>query len=1177
MINAGNIDNTLIINQGFDTTTSNTVTQPDGKIIIVGAFQFYRTLSYNRIVRINTDGTIDTTFVVGTGFNSEAIKILLQPDGKIIVAGGFTTYQGVSANRIIRLNSDGSRDTSFDIGIGFSSFILSIALQSDGKILVGGFFTEFQGVSANRIIRLNSDGSRDTTFDIGVGFNSTVRVINILPNGVIIIGGQFSEYKGLNYNRLIFLNPDGSIVTAFQIGTGFNSSVRTIKVLANGRIIIGGDFTSYQGITVNRIVQIFTQGTRDTSLIVGTGFNDSVFSIDVDDNNRVICVGNFTTYKGVTANRIIRLLSNGSIDTSFEGSFDNRAHDVIIQPNNKLLVCGGLFTEYNSDTANGLVRISSGELTYTVTPNPMDFGLVIHNSNQNKSIVLSNTSNSTIDFLYTNSNKFQFINPPASLTSGSSVTIVVKAETNVLGLFSETLTIRNGNNGDIITTNIEAKLNVVSNILIPSAEEICYPITDIIQPTCDGNDGSIVLFGSLNLFYSLELTDQLGNSFSATTSTTVTRFNNLPSGWYFLEMTAKNASSTLRGCNNKLTPNKTIEWIKVESLKEVNTFDIGTGFDGEVRTSATDLNGDIIVGGFFTQYRGVSNTNGIVKINPNGSRNIFFNTGTGFAGGGVISLVIQSDLKIICVGDFTSYDGNNCNHIVRLNLDGVLDTSFVFGNGFSGGSALTVAIQNDGKILVGGDFTSYDGNNCNRICRLNSDGTFDTSFIIGTGFNSTVWSIATQSDGKIICGGLFTQYNGNSYNRIVRLELNGDIDTTLDIGTGFNSAVLSVAIDSNNSIFATGFFTQYDGNSYNRVVKLNNNGTFDAAFDIGTGFNSTVLNIAPQSDGKLLIGGAFTSYNGVDANRIVRINTDGTRDTTFVVGTGFDNIVHSIIILPSNNIIVGGFFEEYDGLSSRKIISLGTDGSPNIQLPDLLGATFTTTDEEELPIEIVGSGSSTTNITVSYLSATVETSIYSSDRVLLGSFTGATASLSAFKPDTLYIFATDENGCTFLSLAIIRCLNNYSIGGIQKIYIGQWNNTFSANYDNREVMSFSNFNSTWYELPNNTINSFSQSYNKNDQGIYMSSNLSVTLQNDGTIDWEDMVFILDKKWVIVLKDNNDRYWVFGQYNGATSDVIGRSTGELNAGNNTFTIVFTDVNGESVLSSLNKNYVINNIV
>ena len=74
-----------------------------------------------------------------------------------------------------------------------------------------------------------------------------------------------------------------------------------------------------------------------------------------------------------------------------------------------------------------------------------------------------------------------------------------------------------------------------------------------------------------------------------------------------------------------------------------------------------------------------------------------------------------------------------------------------------------------------------------------------------------------------------------------------------------------------------------------------------------------------------------------------------------------------------------------------------------------------------------------------------------------------------------------------------------------------------------------------------------------------------------------MVFILDKRWVIVLKDNNGRYWVFGRYNGATSDVIGRSTGELNGGNNTFTIVFTDVNGESVLSGINKNYVINNIL
>ena len=110
---------------------------------------------------------------VGTGFNSDVYSIAIQADGKIIVGGYFSEYNGVAANGIIRLNSNGSIDTSFVIGTGFNSLVYSIAIQDDGKILVGGYFSEYNGVSANGIIRLNSDGSRDTLFDTKFDINLT--------------------------------------------------------------------------------------------------------------------------------------------------------------------------------------------------------------------------------------------------------------------------------------------------------------------------------------------------------------------------------------------------------------------------------------------------------------------------------------------------------------------------------------------------------------------------------------------------------------------------------------------------------------------------------------------------------------------------------------------------------------------------------------------------------------------------------------------------------------------------------------------------------------------------------------------------------------------------------------------------------------------------------------------
>jgi len=137
---------------------------------------------------------IDPSFIYTTGANSNVTKIKLQNDNKIILAGAFTTYNGVSANQIIRLYPTGSKDNSFNSGSGVSgvgSFIHAIAIQSDGKILIGGDFSIYNGTPANYIARLNSNGTIDTTFQTGVGANYKVLTIDVLQSGKILIGGYF--------------------------------------------------------------------------------------------------------------------------------------------------------------------------------------------------------------------------------------------------------------------------------------------------------------------------------------------------------------------------------------------------------------------------------------------------------------------------------------------------------------------------------------------------------------------------------------------------------------------------------------------------------------------------------------------------------------------------------------------------------------------------------------------------------------------------------------------------------------------------------------------------------------------------------------------------------------------------------------------------------------------------
>jgi uncharacterized delta-60 repeat protein len=173
---------------------------------------------------------LDTGFSIGTGFNNTVNSIAVQGDGKILVGGTFTSYNGTSRNRIGRLNSDGSLDTGFSIGTGFpTNAVNSIAVQGDdGKILVGGSFTSYNGTTRNRIARLNSDGSFDTGFSIGTGFNSAVNSIAVQgDDGKILVGGTFTSYNGGaagSSNRIARLNSDGTLDSGFSIGTGFDDS-----------------------------------------------------------------------------------------------------------------------------------------------------------------------------------------------------------------------------------------------------------------------------------------------------------------------------------------------------------------------------------------------------------------------------------------------------------------------------------------------------------------------------------------------------------------------------------------------------------------------------------------------------------------------------------------------------------------------------------------------------------------------------------------------------------------------------------------------------------------------------------------------------------------------------------------------------------------------------------------
>jgi uncharacterized delta-60 repeat protein len=671
----------------------------------------------------------DQTGVFGTGAGTGSVyAIAFQSDGKILVGGYFTSWNGTTVGNIVRLNADGTRDTAFttNTGTGANSYILSVAIQSDGKILVGGEFSSWNGTAVNYIVRLNSDGTRDTAFttNTGTGADDYIFSVAIQSDGKILLGGYFTSWNGTTVNRTARLNSDGTRDTAFttNTGTGANNVIYTIAIQSDGKILVGGNFSAWNGTTVGRIVRLNSDGTRDTAFTTntGTGADSSIETIAIQSDGKILVGGYFTSWNGTAVNYIVRLNSDGTRDTAFTTNTGTGANSSIetiaIQSDGKSLV-GGFFGSWNGTAVGRIVRLNSDGTSY------------------------------------------------------------------------ETL-----------------------------------------------------------------------SAFATSTTTCV----------------------------------------------------------------AIQSDGKILVGGFFTAWNGIT-VGRFVRLNSDGAMDTAFttNTGTG-ANSSILSVAIQSDGKILVGGAFTAWNGITVGRFVRLNSDGAMDTAFTTNTGTGANSSiLSVAIQSDGKILVGGSFTTWNGTTVNRIVRLNSDGTRDTAFTTntGTGANTTIETIAIQSDGKIIVGGSFTIWNGATVGFIVRLNSNGTRDTsfTTNTGTGANTTIVTIAIQSDGKILVGGNFTVWNGTAVGRIVRLNADGTRDTAFttNTGTGASGGVVSIAIQSDGKILVGGNFGAWNGTTVTRIVRLNSDGTRDTAFTTnaGNGANNTVRSVTIQSDRKILLAGTFTSFNALN----------------------------------------------------------------------------------------------------------------------------------------------------------------------------------------------------------------------------------------------------------------------
>jgi uncharacterized delta-60 repeat protein len=350
------------------------VVQPDGNIVFGGSFSTVGGWVRDNITRVSPTGGNDPAFDPAT--NGPINRITLQANNQIVIAGSFSTVNQVSRNNLARLNSDGTLDYSFDPNL--NGTVDTVVLQPDGSMLVSGVFSEQQpygailvggsfahssGVAASNLVSLNEDGNVSANFLPNP--NGVVNALVVQPNGQFLVGGAFTTIAGASLRGLARFNVDDSLDTTFN--AQLNGTVTTIATQANGQILVAGTFTSVAGTSRSGLARINGNGTLDTAF--NPGVNGAVNAMVVQPNGSVVLGGTFTSVAGTSRSGLARLNADGSIDATFNPGANGTIYNLTLQANGQIIV-GGAFTSLGGAARNHLARLNAdGSLDTTFDPN----------------------------------------------------------------------------------------------------------------------------------------------------------------------------------------------------------------------------------------------------------------------------------------------------------------------------------------------------------------------------------------------------------------------------------------------------------------------------------------------------------------------------------------------------------------------------------------------------------------------------------------------------------------------------------------------------------------------------------------------------------------------------------------------------------------------------------------
>jgi uncharacterized delta-60 repeat protein len=686
-------------------------------------------------------------------------SMIVQPDGKVLIWGGFRVVNGVAVNRLIRLNTDGSIDPSFNCSECSKISMSNALLQPDGKIIVAG--ARLVGsFSKSKTIRVNSDGSLDNSFS--VQFSETLEAVNygtvlfgLQADGKIFIG-QNAQQGGQSGVTTYRLNSNGSIDTSFtsfltntRLGRGFVSG---ITQLPDGKLYVYGA-TSFGAIT-----RLNPDGTEDTTYEKPSFTNDifqvppSVASIAIQADGKIVIAGTFVTINGISKRNFARLSPGGNLDLNFTELPDSLGAQVRQYSDGKLLA----LRRY--DIPAGL------------------------------SLPVKLTTDGAIDT--------PALNFPTNLVTVFTFEITAENKIYIYGIFNE--------NGKLLyklaRLNADGSLDASFNVSLANR--------GIVNGLALQTDGKVVMVGDFD------------------------RFNGI-------------SKSTIVRVN----PNGSLD----------ASFDGGSGFDQPPRDIEIDSSGRFLVFGSFASYAGTPRSY-LARLLSNGSLDTSFNPTIDNL---IQTLTFQPDGKILIGGNFTNINGQAVKGIARLNADGSLDSTFapVFG---SVGQINSIFVQTDGKIMVGGSFTGVGGFNRQNLVRLNADGSLDSSFNAGT--IDFVRQVSPISNGKyFVASTIIRKLNSDG-------TVDSNYASPSFGNSSSSSLGLRFLVLPNEGMLVIGDYNLVNNISRRGITALFPNGQIaNQTYPVGA--NGSVFDIVRQTDGKIIIGGDFDLFELVPRSGIARLNS----------------------------------------------------------------------------------------------------------------------------------------------------------------------------------------------------------------------------------------------------------------------------------------------------------------